>query len=84
MSYLVKGAHQALTKRLNRAIRQIELGQRPRYGPGDLEVFCYIRDEISPEGLERRAGARLPEEDTNIQRLHDAANERLSHYEEES
>jgi hypothetical protein len=80
MTYLVKGAHDKLTKRLNKAIKTLERGGRPRYGSDDLGVFCYIREQITPESIK----ATRREDDTNIPKLHAVANERLAYYEKEA
>lgn len=79
MTYLTKDAGLNLTKRLDKAIKRLEQGERPRYGSDDLGVFCYVRAEIQPE----RIAETRREDDTNIHRLHDVANERLSRYEKQ-
>lgn len=79
-TYIAKGGNEALKKRLVAVIARLEDGERPRYGSDDLAVLSYVRDELDPQRIKdtRR------EEDTNLGKLHVAANERLVHYEREA
>lgn len=77
MNYIPKGGNEKLKKRLVAVIGRLEKGERPRYGPDDLAVFCYVRDELDPTRIKETRR----EEDTNLGRLHAAANERLAPYE---
>jgi hypothetical protein len=79
-TYIAKGANAALKKRLVAVIARLEAGERPRYGPDDLAVLSYVRDELDPQRIKdtRR------EDDTNLGKLHVAAKERLAHYETEA
>jgi hypothetical protein len=78
-TYIAKGGNEKLKKRLVAVIGRLENGERPRYGPDDLAVLCYVRDELDPERIKETRR----EDDTNLGRLHVAANERLAHYEKE-
>lgn len=78
-TYIAKGGNDSLKTRLVGVIARLEGGERPRYGSDDLGVFHYVLGELDPERIKETRR----EDDTNLGRLHVAANERLAYYERE-
>lgn len=79
-----KGTMPAVSKNSNdRMLERIEavlndVGARTdRYGPDDIAVLVYIRNQITEAGLARRG-----EDDQNVSHLLDVAKMRLAPYEE--